>query len=89
MDEVNRCSHIPDSDSVQVLCLCNNGVDLTAEVGYALEGVVDIRAAGGDGSGTEGAGMIRTVAYIQTKTKTKTEYRTRDSNGTMLTKGNQ
>ncbi|KAG0240655.1 hypothetical protein BGX31_001793 [Mortierella sp. GBA43] len=72
--EINRCSHIPDSDTLQVLCLCNNGVDLTAEVDYALEGVVDIQAVGGDGSGTGEAGMIRTVAYIQTKTKI--EYRT-------------
>ncbi|KAF9109472.1 hypothetical protein BGX27_007570 [Mortierella sp. AM989] len=70
--EINRCSQVPNSKSIRVLCLCNNGVDLTAEVDYALEGVVDIKAAGGDGTGTGEAGQIREVAYIQTKTEYKT-----------------
>ncbi|KAG0370811.1 hypothetical protein BC939DRAFT_448423 [Gamsiella multidivaricata] len=75
--EINRCIHVPNSDSIRVLCLCNNGVDLTAEVDYALEGVVDIKAAGGGGSGIGEAGLIRPVVYIQTtttvyKTVTKT-----------------
>lgn len=65
--------------SLKVLCLCSNGVDLTAEVSYALEGVVDIRAAGGEPEGTSGegeAGQIRSVAYV-TVTTTTTEIRTR------------
>ncbi|KAF9154654.1 hypothetical protein BG015_000339 [Linnemannia schmuckeri] len=69
--EVNRCSHVPNTNTNRVLCLCNNGVDLTAEVDYALEGVVDIQAAGGDGVGTGDAGKIREVAYGATKTLTK------------------
>ncbi|KAF9360911.1 hypothetical protein BGX26_007114 [Mortierella sp. AD094] len=72
--EINRCIQVPNSKSIRVLCLCNNGVDLTAEVDYALEGIVDIKAAGGDGTGSGEAGLIREVAYIQTKTKI--EYRT-------------
>ncbi|KAG0215117.1 hypothetical protein BGX28_000822 [Mortierella sp. GBA30] len=67
--EINRCSLVPRSKSVRVLCLCSNGVDLTAEVDYALEGVVDIQAAGGDGSGTGEAGRIREVAYKSIFTK--------------------
>ncbi|KAG0277258.1 hypothetical protein BGZ95_006236 [Linnemannia exigua] len=69
--ETNRCSHVPDTNMNRVLCLCNNGVDLTAEVDYALEGVVDIQAAGGDGVGTGEAGKIREVVYGATKTQTK------------------
>ncbi|KAK3832378.1 MAG: hypothetical protein J3R72DRAFT_453980 [Linnemannia gamsii] len=69
--EINRCSHVPNTKSNRVLCLCNNGVDLTAEVDYALEGVVDIQAAGGDGVGTGEAGKIREVVYGATKTQTK------------------
>jgi len=56
---------------MRVLCLCNNGVHLTAEIDYALEGAVDIVTAGGtggDGNGGE-AGLIHSVAYA-TKTTT-------------------
>ncbi|KAG0060815.1 hypothetical protein BGZ92_006641, partial [Podila epicladia] len=55
--EINRCngassissssSASTSSNGIKILCLCSNGVDLTAEVSYALEGVVDIQAAGG------------------------------------------
>ncbi|KAG0070094.1 hypothetical protein BGZ89_001402, partial [Linnemannia elongata] len=69
--ETNRCTHVPNTNVNRVLCLCNNGVDLTAEVDYALEGVVDIQAAGGDGVGTGEAGKIREVVYGATKTLTK------------------
>ncbi|KAG0073502.1 hypothetical protein BGZ90_011536 [Linnemannia elongata] len=69
--EINRCTHVPNTNVNRVLCLCNNGVDLTAEVDYALEGVVDIQAAGGDGVGTGEAGKIREVVYGATKTLTK------------------
>ncbi|KAF9544686.1 hypothetical protein EC957_011793 [Mortierella hygrophila] len=69
--EINRCTHVPNTNTNRVLCLCNNGVDLTAEVDYALEGVVDIEAAGGDGVGTGEAGKIREVVYSATKTLTK------------------
>ncbi|KAF8947135.1 hypothetical protein BGZ47_010153 [Haplosporangium gracile] len=69
--EVNRCSHVPNTNTNRVLCLCNNDVDLTAEVDYALEGVVDIQAAGGNGVGTGNAGKIREVVYGATKTLTK------------------
>ncbi|KAF9129257.1 hypothetical protein BGW39_004309 [Mortierella sp. 14UC] len=69
--EINRCSQVPNTKTNRVLCLCNNGVDLTAEVDYALEGVVDIQAAGGDGVGTGEAGKIREVVYGATKTLTK------------------
>ncbi|KAF9912948.1 hypothetical protein EC991_007562 [Linnemannia zychae] len=69
--EINRCSQVPNTKTNRVLCLCNNGVDLTAEVDYALEGVVDIQAAGGDGVGTGEAGNIREVVYGATKTVTK------------------
>ncbi|KAG0263502.1 hypothetical protein DFQ27_001754 [Actinomortierella ambigua] len=48
--ELNRCSHVPASNEVHVLCICNNGVDLTAEVDYALEGIVDIAATGDSSS---------------------------------------
>ncbi|KAF9428143.1 hypothetical protein BGZ94_003263 [Podila epigama] len=71
-EEINRCIHVPDTKTNRVLCLCNNGVDLTAEVDYALEGVVDITAAGGDGTGTGEAGKIREVVYGATKTVTVT-----------------
>ncbi|KAK3827241.1 MAG: hypothetical protein JOS17DRAFT_776105 [Linnemannia elongata] len=69
--EINRCTHVPNTNTNRVLCLCNNGVDLTAEVDYALEGVVDIQAAGGDGVGTGEAGKIREVVYGATKSLTK------------------
>ncbi|KAG0297444.1 hypothetical protein BGZ96_006400 [Linnemannia gamsii] len=69
--EISRCSHVPNTNNNRVLCLCNNGVDLTAEVDYALEGVVDIQAAGGDGVGTGEAGKIREVVYGATKVVTK------------------
>lgn len=69
--EISRCSHVPNTSNNRVLCLCNNGVDLTAEVDYALEGVVDIQAAGGDGVGTGEAGKIREVVYGATKVVTK------------------
>ncbi|KAF9436703.1 hypothetical protein BGZ76_003191 [Entomortierella beljakovae] len=72
--EINRCTQVPGSNSIRILCLCNNGVDLTAEVSYALEGVVDIKAAGGDGIGTGEVGRIREVVYDSVKTKT--EYKT-------------
>ncbi|KAF9108651.1 hypothetical protein BGX29_009306 [Mortierella sp. GBA35] len=68
--EISRCNHVPNTNTNRVLCLCNNGVDLTAEVDYALEGVVDIQAAGGDGAGTSEAGKIREVLYGATKTVT-------------------
>ncbi|KAF9574960.1 hypothetical protein BGW38_008265 [Lunasporangiospora selenospora] len=71
--EINRCTHVPNTDSIQVLCMCNNGVDLTAEVDYALEGVIDITGAGGNGTGTGEAGLIRPVAY---ETTTKTDFST-------------
>ncbi|KAG0264928.1 hypothetical protein BG011_005850 [Mortierella polycephala] len=74
--EINRCTHIPDSDSIRVLCRCNNGADITAEVSYALEGVIDIKAAGGDGTGPGEAGQIRQVVYGATKTITRIAYRT-------------
>ncbi|KAG0034971.1 hypothetical protein BGZ81_001920 [Podila clonocystis] len=78
--EINRCNGASSmsGSGLKVLCLCSNGVDLTAEVSYALEGVVDIQAAGGssDGSGSGEAGKIRTVAYV-TVTKTVTEVMTR------------
>ncbi|KAG0327060.1 hypothetical protein BGZ99_008400, partial [Dissophora globulifera] len=80
--EINRCYHAPDSTAVQVLCLCNNGVDLTAEVDYALEGIVDIEAAGGNGSGAGEAGLIRQVAFVGTKTVT--EYRTMTKTKTVI-----
>ncbi|KAG0319000.1 hypothetical protein BGZ97_002931 [Linnemannia gamsii] len=69
--EISRCSHVPNTNKNRVLCLCNNGVDLTAEVDYALEGVVDIQAAGGDGVGTGEAGKIREVVYGATTVATK------------------
>ncbi|GJJ70774.1 hypothetical protein EMPS_03124 [Entomortierella parvispora] len=61
---------------MQVLCLCNNGMDLTAEIDYALEGVVDIAAAGGDGTGPGEAGKIREVVYAATLTVTQSVYKT-------------
>ncbi|KAF9146549.1 hypothetical protein BGX30_013764 [Mortierella sp. GBA39] len=66
--EINRCTHVPNTNTNRVLCLCNNGVDLTAEVDYALEGVVDIEAAGGNGVGTGEAGKIREVTVTTTVT---------------------
>ncbi|KAF9965950.1 hypothetical protein BGZ70_003705 [Mortierella alpina] len=74
--EINRCTQVPNSKSIRVLCLCNNGVELTAEVSYALEGVVDIKAAGGNGTGIDEAGLIRQVVYKSTKTVHSTIYRT-------------
>ncbi|KAF9185332.1 hypothetical protein BGZ51_002720 [Haplosporangium sp. Z 767] len=74
--EINRCTHIPDSDSIRIFCRCNNGADLTAEVSYALEGVIDIKAAGGGGTGPGEAGQIRQVAYRATRTITRVAYRT-------------
>jgi len=74
--EINRCNHIPNTHKMQVLCLCNNGVDLTAEIDYALEGVVDIADAGGDGTGTGEAGKIREVVYAATLTVTESVYQT-------------
>ncbi|KAF9932887.1 hypothetical protein FBU30_007046 [Linnemannia zychae] len=71
-EEIIRCSHVPNTNTNRVLCLCNNGVDLTAEVDYALEGVVDIQAAGGNGSNAGEAGTIRKVVYAATKTVTVT-----------------
>lgn len=70
--EINRCAFVSGSSSVRVLCVCNNGVDLTAEVDYALEGVVD-NGQGDAGAGE--AGRIREVAYLTrtvTVTRTKT-----------------
>ncbi|KAF9279766.1 hypothetical protein BGZ68_007706 [Mortierella alpina] len=74
--EINRCSQVPNSKSIRVLCLCNNGAELTAEVSYALEGVVDIKAAGGNGTGTGEAGLIRQVVYKSKKTVHSTIYKT-------------
>ncbi|KAG0361964.1 hypothetical protein BG005_006989 [Podila minutissima] len=87
--EISRCngassmsssssSSSASANGIKVLCLCSNGVDLTAEISYALEGVVDIQAAGGsrDGSGEGEAGQIRSVAYVTTTT-TVTETMTR------------
>ncbi|KAG0040253.1 hypothetical protein BGZ82_004257 [Podila clonocystis] len=78
--EINRCNGASSmsGSGLKVLCLCSNGVDLTAEVSYALEGVVDIQAAGGssEGSGEGEAGEIRTVAYV-TVTNTVIEVMTR------------
>ncbi|CAO3573108.1 unnamed protein product [Mortierella alpina] len=74
--EINRCNQVPNTKSIRVLCLCNNGAELTAEVSYALEGVVDIKAAGGNGTGIDEAGSIRQVVYKSTKTVHSTIYRT-------------
>ncbi|KAG0245201.1 hypothetical protein BGW41_002670 [Actinomortierella wolfii] len=53
--EINRCSHVPKKHAAHVLCICNNGVDLTAEIDYALEGIVDIVATGdNDSNGNSG-----------------------------------
>ncbi|KAG0238383.1 hypothetical protein BGW42_005616 [Actinomortierella wolfii] len=52
--EINRCSHVPKKHAVHVLCICNNGVDLTAEIDYALEGIVDIVATGDNDSNENG-----------------------------------
>ncbi|KAF9975387.1 hypothetical protein BGZ73_000951, partial [Actinomortierella ambigua] len=38
--ELNRCSHEPIKDEIHILCVCNNGVDLTAKIDYALEEVL-------------------------------------------------
>ncbi|KAF9942542.1 hypothetical protein BGZ67_001155 [Mortierella alpina] len=74
--EINRCNQVPNSKSIRVLCLCNNGAELTAEVSYALEGVVDIKAAGGNGTGMDEAGLIRQVVYKSIKTVHSTIYKT-------------
>lgn len=58
--EINRCAFVSGSNSIRVLCVCNNGVDLTAKVNYALEGVVD-NGQGNAGAGE--AGRIREVTY--------------------------
>ncbi|KAF9584744.1 hypothetical protein BGW38_005328 [Lunasporangiospora selenospora] len=86
--ETNRCTLQPNTNTLQVLCVCKNGIDLTAEIDYALEGIVDIAAAGGSGSGEGEAGNIHRIAYEKvtvtetvtipaaTKTKTKTVFKT-------------
>ncbi|KAG0332545.1 hypothetical protein BG004_001201 [Podila humilis] len=76
--EINRCLADPSPSAralLRVLCICNNGVDLTAEVSYALEGVTDMKAGGG--------GSIRTVVY-ETLTKTTTRYQTKTTTLTSL-----
>ncbi|KAG0339122.1 hypothetical protein BG004_006943 [Podila humilis] len=82
--EINRCSHVPNTNTNRVLCMCNNGVDLTAEIDYALEGVVDIAAAGGDdeGTGTGEAGKIREMVFAGTKTIETPVYKTITSTAT-------
>ncbi|KAF8940350.1 hypothetical protein BGZ58_006813 [Dissophora ornata] len=73
--EINRCSHIPNTNKIQVLCCCNNGVDLTAELCFALEGGDEVKPANEVGSGIGEAGMIHQMAYPETTT-TVTIYKT-------------
>ncbi|KAF9905513.1 hypothetical protein BX616_001003 [Lobosporangium transversale] len=71
--EINRCIHIPVSNSVKVLCLCNNGVDLTAEIDYALEGIVNASDSAGDPGKYEMKGAaIEQLTATTTITKTMT-----------------
>lgn len=62
--------------------MCNNGVDLTADVDYALEGVVD---NGQNNSGAGEAGKIREVVF-STRTVTVTKTKTLPAKTTTLTK---
>lgn len=72
------------SSSIRVLCVCNNGVDLTAEVDCALEGVVD-NGQGNAGAGE--AGRIQEGAYsTRTMTVTRTETLPAVTQTTTLTK---
>ncbi|KAI1316234.1 hypothetical protein EDD11_010281 [Mortierella claussenii] len=75
---VYRCDHNSDSHSFRVLHLYNSGVDLTAEVGYILESVIDIHVVSVDGPNAEKARLIGTATYKDTFTKTeyRTKYRT-------------
>ncbi|KFH64116.1 hypothetical protein MVEG_09941 [Podila verticillata NRRL 6337] len=74
--EINRCAHVPHTTTNRVLCMCNNGIDLTVEIDYALEGVVGIAAVDGDKTDTGEAGKIREMAYVATKAVTTTETET-------------
>ncbi|KAF9215492.1 hypothetical protein BGZ59_001241 [Podila verticillata] len=80
--EINRCAHVPHTTTNRVLCMCNNGIDLSVEIDYAIEGVVGIAAVDGDKTDTGEAGKIREVAYVATKAVTTTETETEASTST-------
>ncbi|KAI1317994.1 hypothetical protein EDD11_007377 [Mortierella claussenii] len=75
--EINRCSPVLDQTNitaVRILCICNNGVELTAEVSYALEGVVE--PTGGDHPIRQVVYSTFTAYKAQCKTITRTKFKT-------------